>query len=120
MFESAVDVFLLNPAQLNEVVSHVRPHTLEISILDRRHFFKDVGFGRHIRDVGDCIDLQLKEPKSDFGIVLNRALDILVLFVGSVLATDREHLEFVADVGGVDKLLMRRRPLLQNLKMDVL
>ena len=120
MFEFVVDVFHLNPAQLNEVVSQVRPHTLEIGILVRGHFLNDVGFGRNVGGVGDCVDLQLKEPKSDFGFVLNLALNIFILFVGAVLATDREDLEFVANVGGVDKLLMRLRPLLQNLKMDVL
>ena len=106
---------ILDSLHAHEIVSEMWPHSLEISILGRRHMLEDVGTLWNWSSIDVLVDLHVKGEQSRLGLVLDETFNILKLLVLVIWSADGANLELVSCLGLSDNILTS-----QVLVMDIL
>ena len=106
MFEVAWYGVVLDSLHAHEIVSEMWPHSLEISILGRRHLLLGVLTLWRCSCIDVLVDLHVEGEQSRLGLVLDEALDILKLLVLIIWSADGAHLKLVSGFGLSDNIFI--------------
>ena len=91
-------VVLVDSLHANEIISEMWPHSLEISVLSRRHLLFHIRTWLNLRCIHILVDLHVECEQSCLGLILNESINILELLVLVVFTADGANLELISSL----------------------